>query len=64
MMPENLRENSTILSQGIAVLAEGKNPEKWSSEEKFAIVLEAALLNEAELAEYCRQKVIKLALIQ
>ena len=42
--------------EGIAVPADGKNPEKWSSEDKFAIVLEAAPLNEAELAEYCRQK--------
>ena len=31
-------------------------PEKWSSQDKFAIVLEAASLNEAELAEYCRKK--------
>jgi transposase-like protein len=42
--------------EGIAVPADGKNPEKWSSEDKFAIVLEAAPLNEAELAEYCRRK--------
>jgi len=42
--------------EGIAVPANGKNPEKWSSEDKFAIVLEAASLNEAELAEYCRRK--------
>ena len=42
--------------EGIAVPADGKNPEKWSSEDKFAIVLEAAALNEAELAEYCRKK--------
>jgi len=42
--------------EGIAVPADAKNPEKWSSEDKFAIVLEAASLNEAELAEYCRQK--------
>ena len=42
--------------EGIAVPADGKNPEKWSSEDKFAIVLEAASLNEAELAEYCRRK--------
>jgi transposase-like protein len=41
--------------EGIAVPADGKNPEKWSSEDKFAIVLEAASLNEAELAKYCRQ---------
>ena len=43
-------------AEGIAVPADGKNSEKWSSEDKFAIVLEAISLNEAELAEYCRQK--------
>jgi transposase-like protein len=42
--------------EGIAVPADGKNPEKWSSEDKFAIVLEAASMNEAELGEYCRHK--------
>ena len=29
--------------EGIAVPADGKNPEKWSSEDKFAVVLEAVL---------------------
>jgi transposase-like protein len=33
-----------------------KNPEKHSAARKFAIVVEAASLNEAELAEYCRKK--------
>jgi len=50
----NWRKQARV--KGIAVPADGKNPEKWSSEDKFAIVLEAASLNEAELAEYCRQK--------
>jgi transposase-like protein len=50
----NWRKQARV--EGIAVPADGKNPEKWSSEDKFAIVLEAAALNEAELAEYCRQK--------
>lgn len=36
--------------------ADGKNPEKWSSEDKFAIVLEASALNEAELAGDRRQR--------
>ena len=31
--------------------ADGMNPEKWSSEGKFAIVLEAASLNETELTD-------------
>src|SRR6202166_3048737 len=42
--------------QGLAVPGDGKNPEGWSSEDKFAVVLETAALNEAELAEYCRRK--------
>jgi transposase-like protein len=31
-------------------------PEGWSSRDKFATVLEAAALNEADLAEYCRKR--------
>jgi len=50
----NWRKQARV--EGIAVPADGKNPEKWSSEDKFAIVLEAASLNEAELSEYCRRK--------
>ena len=50
----NWRKQARV--EGVAVPADGKNPEKWSSEDKFAIVLEAARLNEVELAEYCRQK--------
>ncbi len=33
-----------------------KSGDRWSSEEKFRIVLEAAPLSEAELSEYCRIK--------
>jgi transposase-like protein len=45
-----------LKEQGIPVPGDGKNPEGWSSEDKFAVVLETAALNEAELAEYCRRK--------
>jgi transposase-like protein len=45
-----------LKSQGLPVPGDGKNPEEWSSEDKFAVVLETAALNEAELAEYCRCK--------
>lgn len=31
-------------------------PEGWTSRDKFAAVLETALLSEAEIAEYCRQR--------
>ena len=33
-----------------------KHPEKHSAAQKFTIVVEAAPLNAAELAEYCRKK--------
>lgn len=31
-------------------------PERWSTREKFAVVVETASLSEIELAEYCRTK--------
>jgi transposase-like protein len=43
-------------ARGLVVPGDGRNPEKWSSEDKFAVVLETAALNEAELSEYCRKK--------
>jgi transposase-like protein len=46
--------------KGLVVPGDGRNPENWSSEDKFAVVLETASItasmNEAELAEYCRKK--------
>ncbi len=41
--------------RGMVVPGDGKNAEEWSSENKFAVVLETASLNQAELAEYCRK---------
>lgn len=41
---------------GVVVPGDGKQPDQWSSQEKFRVVLESAGLNEAELAEYCRRK--------
>jgi transposase len=32
------------------------SPDKWSSEEKFSVVMETATLSEVELSEYCRIK--------
>ena len=43
-------------SGGLVVPGDGKNPENWSAQDKFAVVLETAALSEAELAEYCRKK--------
>ena len=42
--------------RGGAVPGQGRQGEAFSSEEKFAIVLETASLNELELGEYCRRK--------
>jgi transposase-like protein len=38
------------------VPADPSNPESWSGENKLAVVIETAGLNEEELAEYCRRK--------
>lgn len=43
-------------AKGVAVPAHDRAAEKWSSEEKFAVVLETAVLSGAELSEYCRKK--------
>lgn len=42
--------------QGKAVPANSSTPEQWSGENKLAVVIETAALNETELAEYCRRK--------
>ena len=33
-----------------------KAPDKWSTQEKFAVVLETSTMNEVDLSEYCRKK--------
>ena len=43
-------------AEGHVVPAEPSNPENWSGENKLAVVIETAALNEQELAEYCRRK--------
>ncbi len=42
--------------EGKAVPADPSNPENWSGENKLAVVIETAALNEEERAEYCRSK--------
>lgn len=44
------------LSQGVPVPGDGKNPNQWTPENKMAVVIETAALNQTELAEYCRKK--------
>lgn len=42
--------------EGQVVPGDGKSSAQWSSADKFAVVLETAAMNEAELSEYCRSK--------
>ena len=46
----------TARSAGLATPAGETASERWSSEDKFLIVLETATMNQAELAAYCREK--------
>jgi transposase len=43
-------------ANGMAVPAGEIEPEKWSTKDKFLIVVETASLSEIELAQYCRSK--------
>lgn len=43
-------------NQGIAVPANQNKPDQWAAEDKLAVVIETAALNEAQLSEYCRRK--------
>lgn len=43
-------------NRGIAVPGDSSNPENWSSEDKLAVVIETAAMNEVQLSEYCRSK--------
>ena len=42
--------------KGIPVPSGEQKVERWSTQDKFSIVVETAPLSEAELAEYCRKK--------
>ncbi len=41
---------------GIVVPANQYKPDQWTAEDKLAVVIETASLNEAQLSEYCRSK--------
>ena len=44
------------IAKGLVVPQDTQNPENWSAEYKFSVVLETAVMNQAELAQYCRKK--------
>lgn len=43
-------------TKGMAVPSGEQEVERWSTQDKFLIMMETALLSEVELAEYCRSK--------
>jgi transposase-like protein len=43
-------------NRGLAVPADNSKSEHWSAEDKLAVVIETAALNEVQLSEYCRNK--------
>jgi len=43
-------------NKGIAVPGNDVKPDDWKGQDKLAVVIEAAALNESELGEYCRKK--------
>ena len=58
----NWRDNAR--ANGIATPGNHSLSEKWSTQDKFLIVLETASMNETELAEYARQKGLYVEQIQ
>ena len=42
--------------KGLSATTKYKNADKWSSQDKFTVVLETANLSEIEFSEYCRNK--------
>ena len=42
-------------SKGIAVPGDDIKPDNWKGQDKLAVVIETAVLNESELGEYCRK---------
>jgi transposase len=43
-------------TDGNATPGNGQTAERWSSEDKFLVVMESYSMNQSELAEYCRKK--------
>jgi len=43
-------------NKGIAVPGDDSKPDDWGGQDKLAVVIETAALNESELGQYCREK--------
>ena len=51
-------------ARGLPAMGSASPKERWSSAEKFAMVVETAALNEAQLGQYCRQRGLYLEQLQ
>ena len=49
-----MRDNNKYREEGEVIDANRLEPENWKGEDKLAVVIETAGLNEQELSEYCR----------
>lgn len=47
---------SKVRSKGMPVPGSKPTADNWSAESKLAVVIETAVLSEAELSQYCREK--------
>jgi transposase len=45
-----------ILHEAIAVPGDDIKPDNWTGQDKLAVVIETAALNDSEVSEYCRKK--------
>ncbi len=43
-------------NKGVAVPGDDIKPDNWTGQDKLAVVIETAALNESELSEYCRKQ--------
>ncbi len=43
-------------NKGIAVPGDDIKPDNWTGQDKLAVVIETAALNDSEVSEYCRKK--------
>ena len=49
-------KDAGIIKKVLSATTKYKNADKWSSQDKFMVVLETANLTEIEFSEYCREK--------
>ena len=48
--------DKALNQNGLSATTKYKNADKWSSQDKFTVVIETANLSEIEFSEYCREK--------